>query len=105
MLKLKLYAMKDTVSGAFKSITQFNNDAEAIRALKNVGLTINDLTICHKDNDMYYIGEYEIETGKITPCEPEFIIHMTECIHPNILKRIEQAELDQKNDFIKKEVE
>lgn len=61
----KLYALKDVKVG-FKAPFICTNNAIAIRQLKNVLGEKNEISMNPEDFELWFIGEYDEETGIIT---------------------------------------
>ena len=66
----KIYSVKDVVAGQFSEPRIFMNEGLAVRWFKN---------ICEKseiaqDFVLYYLGEYDIESGAISSA-PEFVMN------------------------------
>lgn len=73
-MKLKMYAVKDTVQGEMMNPFLLRNKEEAKRTF---GVAINsgkDNNICiyYKDMQLYELGEYDTTTGEIKP-EVEYV--------------------------------
>lgn len=77
---MKIYSIKDTVTGNFSAIVTAVADGVIIRdiqnALKNADKT-NDLVMNSKDKDLYRLGDYDLDTGIITS-NVEFITHVND---------------------------
>lgn len=67
-MKLKIYAVKDTVQGAFMNPFYQHNDMEAQRSF---ALAIKDERSSYKniakDIQLFNLGEFDDETGEINP--------------------------------------
>lgn len=66
-MKLKLYAVKDTVTGEFGAPYLGKNDAEAIRGFEyGVNTPSQSIIYTHsKDMQLFRMGEYDVNTGEI----------------------------------------
>ena len=85
-MKLKMYAVKDTVQGEMMNPFLLRNDEEAKRTF---GVAVNsgrDNNICiyYKDMQLYALGEYDTVTGEIAS-KVEFVCSGTD------VKTIEEA--------------
>lgn len=73
-MKYPMYAIKDVKVG-FMQPTIDTSDQSAIR---NFAFAINRndgiMNFSPKDFDLYKIGEFDGDKGKITPCTPELVI-------------------------------
>lgn len=70
-MKLKLYAVKDVIGGYYMQPTMLHNDAEAKRVVSQSCSKWEDQ---FKDYQLYYLGQYDIETGRIyAEAESQFI--------------------------------
>lgn len=68
-MKLKVYAIKDTLNGAYMNPFYLQNDNVAIRAFANVikyGPDDNNIKMNAKDMELYKIGEFDEENGMLT---------------------------------------
>lgn len=75
-MKIKLYAIKDTLI-AFKSIWTSHNNDTAIRAVKSSIEAQTHATSEIEDLQLWYLGTYDDQTGFIES-EPEFIAKLTD---------------------------
>lgn len=66
-MKLYIYAVKDTIQGAFMNPFYLQNDNVAMRSFKNTiqSETMNQIKMNAKDMQLFKLGEFEEETGKI----------------------------------------
>lgn len=69
-MKIKLYAIKDTLVGFMTPYAQ-HNDAYAKRAFANAVNDIkpNNINVNPEDKQLYYVGEFDEDTGALIPCE------------------------------------
>lgn len=71
----KMYSIKDTVKGQFLGIYMEDTDAAAVRAFETL---INDYnTVVGRypsDHQLYYLGEYNTETGELDDITVKFIV-------------------------------
>lgn len=67
-MKLKLYAIKDTVQGEMMNPFLLRNAEEAKRAFGQAVNTKGDhqVSIYYKDMQLFELGEYDSNTGNIT---------------------------------------
>lgn len=73
-MKLPIYSIRDVHTG-FMSPTVDQNDASAMRNFGHAVMQSQSLMNSHpKDYSLYKIGEFETDTGEITPCMPELVI-------------------------------
>lgn len=78
-MKVKLYAIKDTVVGELQNIVESQNDAVIIREIHNTinSPTENALKTNYKDKQLYRLGEYDTKTGQIES-KVEFMYNLSE---------------------------
>lgn len=69
----KIYAWKDTKI-AFKNPFLQQNEAVAMRTAKWTANDQEEHAI--EDIELWQLGEYDDETGRITPCEPKYIVKL-----------------------------
>lgn len=82
IMKTKLYAIKDTVTGNFSPITQSPLDLAIMRDLSNVlksGDKNNELVVNAKDKALYCVGEYDVDTGVIVS-NVKFVTNLVDLI-------------------------
>lgn len=89
---LKLYSIKDTIVGQFKSPAQFNNDAEAVRAVKYSLQSINDLSINCKDYELWCLGEYDTEIGFIKS-DIKHVCNLIDYVDPQVYEAVQKPNL------------
>lgn len=67
-MKLKLYAIKDTVQGEMMNPFLLRNAEEAKRAFRQAVNSKGDhqVSIYYKDMQLFELGEYDSNTGNIT---------------------------------------
>ena len=75
MSKIKMYGIKDTVGGNFLTPNFFTNQAVALRAISSAvncgqGSLLSDYPA---DVQIFELGEFDDQTGIVTPMEPHFI--------------------------------
>lgn len=76
-MELKVYSIKDTVTGNFSALTCAPLDGAIVRDLMN-GLKSNkdsELSMNAKDKDLYCLGTFDIDTGMLTS-DVRFIGHL-----------------------------
>lgn len=77
-MKFKVYAIRDVHTG-FLSPTVDQNDQSAIRNFAHAVMQSQSLMNSHPEHySLYCIGEYESDSGKITPCVPVHLYDATE---------------------------
>lgn len=66
-MKLKIYAIKDTVVGELANPFYLNNDEEAKRAFKNAvnSQSGSNIAMNYQDMQLYKLGEFDTVTGEI----------------------------------------
>lgn len=89
---MKLYSIKDTVVGHFRSPAQFNNDSEAIRAVKYALKSVNDLSRNCKDYQMWCLGEFDTETGVIKS-DVHLIANLIDHVDPDVYELTQKPDL------------
>lgn len=74
-MKLSIFAIKDTKTG-FLSMTTEQNVQCAVRNFDHAMKNTQSLLYTHpEDFELYHLGEYDTESGIITPLPtPEFIV-------------------------------
>jgi hypothetical protein len=73
-MKMNIYAIRDVHTG-FMSPAIDQNDACSVRNFRHASMNHDSLMYSHtKDYDLFCIGEYETETGVITPCIPRLVV-------------------------------
>ena len=80
-MKHKIYTIKDVLVGHMTPFCQ-PNDQFAKRAFMNAAQDVkpNNVNINPEDKELYLVGEFDEDTGVITPCEPKFLARATEYI-------------------------
>lgn len=75
-MKLNIYAVKDTIQGAFMNPFYLQNDQVAMRSFKNTieSEQMNTIKMNAKDMQLYKLGEFEEETGEIKS-EVKFLVN------------------------------
>lgn len=91
-MKLLLYSIKDTIVGQFMSPAQFNNDNEAIRAVKYSLKSINNLSTNCKDYELWCIGEYDTETG-IIKSDVRHVCNLIDYVDPKVYEAINKPNI------------
>lgn len=79
LMELKVYSIKDTLTGNFSALTCAVNDGVIIRDLMNV-LKSNkesEISINAKDKDLYCLGAFDVDTGVLTS-DVKFIGHLVD---------------------------
>lgn len=79
-MELKIYSIKDTIIGAYKTPFFTFNDEVAKRMVSNAvndRTSQNDLNLNAKDMQLYCLGTYEDKNGDIKP-EVRFIANCIE---------------------------
>lgn len=73
-MKFPVYSIRDVHTG-FMQPTVDTNDASASRNFGHAVMQSTSLMNSHpKDYALYHIGEFDSDTGEITPCLPELVI-------------------------------
>lgn len=72
---MKIYAIKDTIVGAFTAPFYQKNNSVAIRTITNAINNERELQNNAKDLQLYCLGEFNEETGEIQS-NVEFIINI-----------------------------
>lgn len=75
-MKLPLYSIRDTKAGSFQSPTVSSNDVTIARAFAETVMNKRDPIIAFSpsDFDLYCVGEFDLETGLISPVSPVRLI-------------------------------
>lgn len=72
----RMYAIKDVKVGFFYPPQCFRNASHALRVHADIFATDSGPFKAHSaDFDVYLVGEFDNDTGVITPCTPSFLIH------------------------------
>lgn len=72
-MKYNLYAMRDSATREFLSVTVDKNDAAAIRNFDYAILNNPQLRFMPSDFSLYKLGFYDSDSGKIESIPPEVI--------------------------------
>lgn len=72
-MKYNLYAMRDSATREFLSVTVDKNDDSAVRNFDYALLNNPQLRFMPSDFALYKLGSYDSDTGKIEPIPPEVI--------------------------------
>lgn len=81
-MKQQIFAVRDIKANTFFTPNFQHSKGEAIRAFADAvnNDEKNNLLNTHpEDFEMYHLGEYDTDTGKITPIDPSQLITATEC--------------------------
>lgn len=82
MMKFNVYAIRDVKTG-FLSPTFEVNDAVAMRNFQHAVMNSDSVLFSHaKDFDLYKIGTYDSDAGKLLPVELPVVI----CAGADVLK-------------------
>lgn len=74
-MKTRIYTMRDAAVQGFERPVMFRTDAEAIRAVDQTLKTGNShLNQSPADYSLWYVGEFDGETGEIKPVSPECVL-------------------------------
>lgn len=81
---MELYSLKDVKAGTFGNPLTFVNRAVAIRSLGEAAQQPDSMLRKHGyDYQLYYIGEFDFTSGKITiPDTPDFVITVGDLVPP-----------------------
>lgn len=79
LMELKVYSIKDTLTGNFSALTCAVNDGVIIRDLMNMLKSNKDseLVINSKDKDLYCLGTFDVDTGVLTS-DVKFVGHLVD---------------------------
>jgi len=88
---LRMYSIRDQKAESFNTPFFQSTHGEAERAFRTA---VNDgktqLNQYPDDFDLYYIGEYDTNTGKTKPCDtPQHILKAVQCVRK--LEPVEEA--------------
>lgn len=72
-MKYNLYAMRDSATREFLSVTVDKNDDSAIRNFDYAVLNTPQLRFMPSDFALYKLGSYDSDSGKIESIPPEVI--------------------------------
>lgn len=71
---LKAYSIKDDKVGYYAP-TYEQNDKLAMRVFQSLYKDNNSMISSYPaDFSLYSVGEFDTDTGKLTPCEPKFLV-------------------------------
>ena len=86
---MKLYTIRDVLCGFGKTgpgnpvIFNLDNDQLVIRVVKGSvarGQSPNALNTNPEDKEVWCVGEFDTETGKITACEPRLVCRVIDYV-------------------------
>lgn len=81
---LKLYSIKDNKLGRFGNVVTKEHELNFIRDLRSLTNDVDGTIKSYpSDYDGYQIGTFDIETGKITPMDPVFIVSCSSLVKIN----------------------
>ena len=79
MSVLKIYALRDVRTQAYMRPMFLQNDAVLDRSVRDAMLDENSLLCSHpEDYQVFRLGEYDDNTGKITPCDPTHMFNVVD---------------------------
>lgn len=79
-MKLGIYSMRDSVAGQYNTPTFEQSDFIAQRSFR-YAINKNDfLGFNCKDVDLFKLGEFDTETGIITPIDPVKLVDGVACL-------------------------
>lgn len=71
MKTFRIYSIRDRIVGEYGALSVFCNDEQAKR---NFDYVMSNSPMVARDCELYYLGEYNPDSGLITPLPaPEFI--------------------------------
>ena len=75
-MKAKMYVIKDSCSGVCDNPFTMSGDEVAIRSFSDLVLHSDSVVSKHPEHfSLWYVGEYEPETGMVDGCAPVFVIN------------------------------
>lgn len=84
MSKINMYAIKDTVAEKFSDVFHQPNHAAAVRVFKTTAMTPgNHIHSCPEDFELYLVGHWNDQEGRISPCTPEKLEFVIETPNPD----------------------
>lgn len=79
-MKFSIYAIRDIYTG-FMSPTCDANDSAAVRNFQHAVMQPHSLMHSHpQDYSLYKVGEFETDTGEVTPCLPVHLFEAKEIV-------------------------
>lgn len=76
-----LFAIRDIKLDSYTKLLEFQNEKEAQRALSDVANDPNNMIGKHpEDFNLYYLGVWNIETGKFMIEEPRLVVSASDLI-------------------------
>lgn len=80
-MKQNIYSIKDTLVGFGVPFTMLN-DAVAIRGFEGMAKaqTPNNVNTYPENKELWCLGEFDTDTGKINPIEPLFKVRASEYV-------------------------
>lgn len=79
-MKMYLYSICDVETG-FLPLTVDHNDGSAIRNFRHACLNTQSLFFTSpRDYSLCRLGEFDTETGDVTPCPPKAIAYATQFV-------------------------
>lgn len=91
-----LYSLKDNKAGCFNTIIAESRKQEVIRSLRTTVNTAGSaINMYPEDFDLFKLGEVDIESGIIKPCNPEYIIGCYELVDRK--SKVSREEIEELN--------
>lgn len=85
-MKVKIYTVRDLKQG-FNMLTVEANEQIAIRNFKTaVNQEGSTLNMYAEDFSLYNVGEFDTETGAITPCDKTLVVEALSLLIPQDMK-------------------
>lgn len=107
-MEQKIMSVKDTKAGRYGALICVVREQEALRALQNTvnGPDNNDIAKYPSDFELYELGVFNEETGKIVYTEPRFIINCGALVKNTELDALRQrvTQLTDELEELRKEV-
>lgn len=78
-MKIGIYCIKDNVAGFLQPTFDLSEPA----ALRNFSYAVSQpsqMNFKPEDFSLWSLGDFDTETGVISPCDPRLIVHATEVI-------------------------
>lgn len=78
-MKLKIYSLRDQKTDAFMNPIAMQTTGQLLRMLSDEVNKQDSLVGQHpEDFELFEVGEYDTQTGTLTPCPPKSVIVLNE---------------------------
>lgn len=77
---MQIFGIKDVQTDTFGLPLCRVTQGVAIREISNGMLQDENLTLNARDFSLYKLGDYDEQSGRLTPCDPKHIVDFTELL-------------------------